>query len=176
MDPHMSRTSVLTDFLVQFLVQNRNLQIQKNYSPLQGDFPKSPRQTRFVQGFETLGLLKELQKNPTVFHDMFVCEEKPLTDRDLSSLFTVAYFAQGSNRRALENQLVCFWRDWVIDIEEEDDGPLSRKFWCSHLELLPSLHLAFPASLKFSFCMTPRKFPRSQYLCCCSVFAAALLL
>ncbi|MEQ2222123.1 hypothetical protein ILYODFUR_022629 [Ilyodon furcidens] len=72
---------------------------------------------RFVEGFKTLGLLKELQKNPIVFHDIFMCEEKPVTARDLSSLFTVAYFAQGSNRRALENQLVCFWRDWLIDIE-----------------------------------------------------------
>ncbi|MEQ2312220.1 hypothetical protein AMECASPLE_028596, partial [Ameca splendens] len=60
---------------------------------------------QLVEGFKTLGLLKELQKNPTVFHDIFVCQEKPLTARDLSSLFTVAYFAQGSNRRALENQL-----------------------------------------------------------------------
>ncbi|MEQ2191684.1 hypothetical protein XENOCAPTIV_001088 [Xenoophorus captivus] len=72
---------------------------------------------QFIEGFKTLGLLKELQKNPTVFLDIFVCQEKPLTARDLSSLFTVAYFDQGSNRRALLNQLVCFWRDWLIDIE-----------------------------------------------------------
>ena len=72
---------------------------------------------RFVEGFRTLGLLEELRENPAVFHSMFVSEERPLQAKDLFSLFGVDYSVQGSNKRAKENSTICYWRDWLIDVE-----------------------------------------------------------
>lgn len=72
---------------------------------------------RFAEGFSTLGLLEELRKNPKVFYSMFVNEERPLQAKDLNTLFEVVFSEQGSNRRAKENKTICFWRDWLIDVE-----------------------------------------------------------
>ncbi|XP_026072619.1 G2/M phase-specific E3 ubiquitin-protein ligase-like [Carassius auratus] len=72
---------------------------------------------QFVEGLKTLGLLEELRKNPAVFYNMFVSEEIPLQAKDLCTLFDVDFSVQGSNRRDRENMTICFWRDWLIDIE-----------------------------------------------------------
>ncbi len=72
---------------------------------------------RFSEGLQTLGLQDEMQKNSALFYDMFVNDEKPLQAKDLCSLFNVNFSPQGSNRRARENQTICHWRDWLIDVE-----------------------------------------------------------
>ncbi|KAK5604248.1 hypothetical protein CRENBAI_020759 [Crenichthys baileyi] len=33
---------------------------------------------QFVEGLKTLNVLDEIQKNPALFHEWFVCDEKPL--------------------------------------------------------------------------------------------------
>ncbi|ROL47709.1 G2/M phase-specific E3 ubiquitin-protein ligase [Anabarilius grahami] len=48
---------------------------------------------QFVEGLKTLGLLKELRKNPAVFYNMFVSEEIPLQAKDLCTLFDVDFSA-----------------------------------------------------------------------------------
>ncbi|XP_049898937.1 G2/M phase-specific E3 ubiquitin-protein ligase-like [Epinephelus moara] len=80
---------------------------------------------QFVEGFRTLGLLEELRENPAVFHSMFVSEERPLQAKDLFSLFGVDYSVQGSNNRAKENSTICYWRDWLIDVEEGECSPIT---------------------------------------------------
>ncbi|XP_032402207.1 G2/M phase-specific E3 ubiquitin-protein ligase-like [Xiphophorus hellerii] len=72
---------------------------------------------QFMEGLKTLNVLDEIQKNPEVFHELFVCEEKPLLTRDLYTLFQVCFSVQGSNKRRIENQTICYWRDWLVDIE-----------------------------------------------------------
>ncbi|CAB1457397.1 unnamed protein product [Pleuronectes platessa] len=69
---------------------------------------------QFADGLKTLGLLKEMRENPAVFFNFFVNEEIPLQAKDLCKLFVPDFSAQGSNR---ENMTICFWRDWLIDIE-----------------------------------------------------------
>nr|XP_055073116.1 uncharacterized protein LOC129453083 [Misgurnus anguillicaudatus] len=80
---------------------------------------------QFVEGLKTLGLLEELRKNPVVFYNMFVSEEIPLQAKDLCTLFEVDFSVQGSNRRDRENMTICFWRDWLIDIEEGECSPVT---------------------------------------------------
>ncbi|XP_026059142.1 G2/M phase-specific E3 ubiquitin-protein ligase isoform X2 [Carassius auratus] len=80
---------------------------------------------QFVEGLKTLGLLEELRKNPAVFYNMFVSEEIPLQAKDLCTLFDVDFSVQGSNRRDRENMTICFWRDWLIDIEEGECSPVT---------------------------------------------------
>ncbi|XP_055073116.2 uncharacterized protein [Misgurnus anguillicaudatus] len=80
---------------------------------------------QFVEGLKTLGLLEELRKNPVVFYNMFVSEEIPLQAKDLCTLFEVDFSVQGSNRRDRDNMTICFWRDWLIDIEEGECSPVT---------------------------------------------------
>ena len=52
-----------------------------------------------------------------MFFNFFVNEEIPLQAKDLCKLFVPDFSVQGSNRRSRENSTICFWRDWLIDIE-----------------------------------------------------------
>ncbi|KAK2861023.1 hypothetical protein Q7C36_005189 [Tachysurus vachellii] len=79
----------------------------------------------FVEGLRTLGLLDDLRKNPAMCYSMFVSEERPLQAKDLCTLFEVEFSAQGSNRRARENMTICFWRDWLIDMEKGECSPVT---------------------------------------------------
>ncbi|XP_054883092.1 G2/M phase-specific E3 ubiquitin-protein ligase-like [Poeciliopsis prolifica] len=80
---------------------------------------------QFVEGLKTLNVLDEIQKNPALFHELFVCAEKPLLARDLYTLFQVCFSVQGSNKRRIENQTICYWRDWLVDIEEGECSPIT---------------------------------------------------
>ncbi|CAL8284900.1 unnamed protein product [Lota lota] len=81
--------------------------------------------TQFEEGFKTLGFLDELRAHPEIFEDLFTNVLKPLEAKDLCTLFEVDFSAPGSNRRRLENQNICFWRDWLIDVEEGECSPLT---------------------------------------------------
>ncbi|KAF5889714.1 G2/M phase-specific E3 ubiquitin-protein ligase-like, partial [Clarias magur] len=80
----------------------------------------------FVERLRALNLLDELRRNPAIFYNiMFVNEERPLQAKDLCTLFEVDFSVQGSNRRAIENMTICFWSDWLIDIEEGECSPIT---------------------------------------------------
>lgn len=72
---------------------------------------------RFQEGLQTLGVLEEIRSNPSVFEDLFTNPKKPLFANDLSSLFEVCFSPVGSNRWQQQNETICFWRDWLIDVE-----------------------------------------------------------
>jgi len=72
---------------------------------------------RFVDGFKTLGLLQEMQTHTDLFHIIFVEDKKPLRSSDLASLFKANLSDHDSYKRELETRTLCFWRDWIIDVE-----------------------------------------------------------
>jgi hypothetical protein len=72
---------------------------------------------RFVEGFNTLGLLQEMRAHPDLFRSMFEEDVTPLKAKDLSALFQVSFSAPGTRAREIENRTICFWRDWLIDVE-----------------------------------------------------------
>lgn len=73
--------------------------------------------SRFKEGLKCLGLLPLMQKHPELFKELFMNEEKPLLARDVSVLFKAELPPVGSNRRVVENTTICFWRDWLIEVE-----------------------------------------------------------
>lgn len=83
--------------------------------------------TQFQHGLQSLGLLEEIRSHPHVFEDLFTNAAKPLHANDLSSLFEVCFSPAGSNRRQLENHTICFWRDWLIDVEDGECSPLTME-------------------------------------------------
>ncbi|XP_076578623.1 G2/M phase-specific E3 ubiquitin-protein ligase-like [Chaetodon auriga] len=107
---------------------------------------------QFAEGLKTLGLLEELRKNPAVFYSLFVSEEIPLQAKDLCTLFDVDFSVQGSNRRDRENTTICFWRDWLIDIEEGECSPVTLEkileFTCGASTVPP---LGFPHRPQIQF-------------------------
>ncbi|ROL47708.1 hypothetical protein DPX16_16080 [Anabarilius grahami] len=84
---------------------------------------------QFEEGFKTFCLLDELKKNAGIFEDLFINGVRPLEAKDLSTLFEVDFSPMGSNKRRLENKTICFWRDWLIDVEvqvEKQEGGRER--------------------------------------------------
>uniref|UniRef100_A0A3B3RU18 HECT domain-containing protein n=1 Tax=Paramormyrops kingsleyae TaxID=1676925 RepID=A0A3B3RU18_9TELE len=84
--------------------------------------------------FKTLGLLDQLQRYPSIFHEMFVCEEKPLQAKDLNSLFTVDFSRLGN---------------WLIDIEA---GPITLETvleFISGASAVPPLGFPHQPQIKF---------------------------
>ncbi|XP_052413120.1 uncharacterized protein LOC127958334 [Carassius gibelio] len=80
---------------------------------------------QFVDGFNTLGLLQEMQTHTDLFRIIFVEDKKPLRSSDLTSLFEVNLSDQDTYKRELETRTLCFWRDWIIDVEDEECTPLT---------------------------------------------------
>ncbi|XP_077061056.1 G2/M phase-specific E3 ubiquitin-protein ligase-like [Siphateles boraxobius] len=88
---------------------------------------------QFKEGLKCLGLLPLMQKHPELFKELFMNEEKPLLARDISALFKAELSPVGSNRRVLESRTICFWRDWLIEVEDVHGTLLNiRKVDSSH--------------------------------------------
>nr|XP_055049938.1 uncharacterized protein LOC129436070 isoform X2 [Misgurnus anguillicaudatus] len=81
--------------------------------------------TQFVEGFNTLGLLQEMQTQTDLFRTIFVEDKKPLRSSDLTSLFEVNLSDQDTYKRELETRTLCFWRDYIIDVEDGECSPLT---------------------------------------------------
>ncbi|KAF4114102.1 hypothetical protein G5714_004325 [Onychostoma macrolepis] len=80
---------------------------------------------QFKEGLECLGLLPLMQKHPELFKEVFMYEEKPLLAEDISALFKAELSTVGRNRRVVESRTICFWRDWLIEVEEGTAYPLT---------------------------------------------------
>lgn len=72
---------------------------------------------RFTEGFNTLGLLQDIRAHPDLFPNLFVEDVEPLKAADLSAVFQVNFSTPGTHKREIESQTICFWRDWLIDVE-----------------------------------------------------------
>lgn len=66
---------------------------------------------RFIDGFNTLGLLEDIRALPDLFHKLFVQDLSPLKIDDLASLFKITFSAQGTRERELEVRTVYLWGD-----------------------------------------------------------------
>ncbi|CAM4652439.1 unnamed protein product [Leuciscus chuanchicus] len=116
-------------------------------------------------GFKTFGLMDELKNHAEIFEDLFVNAIRPLEAKDLTTLFEVDFSPLGSNKRQLENKTTCFWRDWLIDVEEGDCNPLTLEMvlqFASGASSVPPLDS--PISQKSNFYLhlvkTPEYFQR----------------
>ncbi|CAL8306913.1 unnamed protein product [Merluccius merluccius] len=79
---------------------------------------------RFKEGMKTLGVLDAIRMHPVAFRPLMCHEPSPLTADVLENLFVIRLSAVGSNRRRAEECVVPFWRDYLMDIEEQE-GPLT---------------------------------------------------
>ncbi|KAK7157550.1 hypothetical protein R3I93_008902 [Phoxinus phoxinus] len=107
---------------------------------------------QFKEGLKCLGLLPLMQKHPELVKELFMNEEKPLLARDLSALFKEELSPVGSNRRIVESRTICFWRDWLIEVEEGTAYPLTLEKilgFVSGSTAIP--RLGFPVEPKLEF-------------------------
>uniref|UniRef100_A0A669CLS7 HECT domain-containing protein n=1 Tax=Oreochromis niloticus TaxID=8128 RepID=A0A669CLS7_ORENI len=80
---------------------------------------------QFTEGFNTLGLLQDIRAHPDLFRNLFVEDVEPLKAADLSAVFQVNFSTPGTHKREIESQTICFWRDWLIDVEDGECAPVT---------------------------------------------------
>ncbi|KAL1276872.1 hypothetical protein QQF64_023545 [Cirrhinus molitorella] len=74
---------------------------------------------RFRDGLKTLGVFSKVQQHPEAFRSVFCHQPNQLTTDIMDDLFEIQWSENGSNRRANENRVIAFWRDYLQDVEEE---------------------------------------------------------
>ncbi|XP_053281200.1 G2/M phase-specific E3 ubiquitin-protein ligase [Pleuronectes platessa] len=77
---------------------------------------------RFCEGLKTLGVLEKIRRHPDSFRPLFCYEPSTLTADQVDDVFSIWLSPEGSNKRAAEERVVTFWRDYLHDAEEEE-GP-----------------------------------------------------
>jgi len=72
---------------------------------------------RFCEGLKTLGVLEKIKRHPDSFRPLFSYEASTLTADQVDDLFSIRLSPEGSNKRAAEERVVTFWRDYLQDAE-----------------------------------------------------------
>ncbi|XP_064830143.1 G2/M phase-specific E3 ubiquitin-protein ligase [Oncorhynchus masou masou] len=107
---------------------------------------------QFKEGLECLGLVPYMNRPSSLFREVFIYAEKPLLAKDIASLFKAGLSPPGTNQRAIESRVVCFWRDWLLEVEEGNAYPLTLEkviIFTSGASAIP--RLGFPAEPQLQF-------------------------
>ncbi|CAC5397211.1 G2H3 [Mytilus coruscus] len=78
-------------------------------------------------GLQTLDVLTYIQEHYKAFKDLFVCQgNEKLTAEMMEVVFMdIKMSVPGSNRRRDEENIVGYWRDFLIDLQEDEDGEIT---------------------------------------------------
>lgn len=73
---------------------------------------------QLIEGLNEFGLLDVMRKYPEKGYEMFIQTEiSKLTADKLIDLFKVQLSPSGSNRNAMEEQVLIWWYDYLLDVE-----------------------------------------------------------
>ncbi|XP_006813584.1 G2/M phase-specific E3 ubiquitin-protein ligase-like, partial [Saccoglossus kowalevskii] len=72
----------------------------------------------FKDGFNTLGVLDCVRKNPNSFKEVLMYHNIKHTAESIAILFSVKVSEEGTNKRNQENEVLSYWRDYLVDAEE----------------------------------------------------------
>ena len=124
----------------------------------------------FKSGITCLGLLDAVIKNSDLFQRVFCFYPQVLSSDSFEQLFVVNRSEQLSNRWEVENRLLAFWRDFLLDVEEKE-CELSFSdilFFASGLRVVPCRSIL----LQLEFLHEPEKngllskFPKANTCSC----------
>ncbi|KAL0965914.1 hypothetical protein UPYG_G00287790 [Umbra pygmaea] len=107
---------------------------------------------QFKEGLGCLGLLGLLKRHFAIFNEILMHHPRPLTAKDIAELFKACMSPVGSNRRAAENRAICFWKDWLLEVEELSSYPLTLEtllVFTSGASAIP--RLGFPVEPQLEF-------------------------
>ncbi|KAI7810447.1 putative G2/M phase-specific E3 ubiquitin-protein ligase-like [Triplophysa rosa] len=105
---------------------------------------------QFMEGLSTLGLAEAIQSYPAHFRSLFVENTQQLSAENLINLFHPVLSSVGSSRRREESRVLCYWRDWLIDIEECANVKLEDiLIFASGLSRIPPLGFPVQPALEF---------------------------
>ncbi|XP_014834669.1 PREDICTED: G2/M phase-specific E3 ubiquitin-protein ligase-like isoform X1 [Poecilia mexicana] len=77
---------------------------------------------RFKDGLSTLNFQNALEQHASVFRPFMCARVEQLTSKILEEIFEVQLSEKGSSRRLEETRVLGFWRDFLLDTEEQKTG------------------------------------------------------
>ena len=73
---------------------------------------------QLIEGLNEFGLLEIIRKYPEEGHKMFFQTNNTILTADkLIDLFKVQISPAGSNQKAIEEQVIIWWYDYLVDVE-----------------------------------------------------------
>ncbi|PIK43786.1 putative G2/M phase-specific E3 ubiquitin-protein ligase-like [Apostichopus japonicus] len=76
----------------------------------------------FLEGMKALNLLGAIRESPKVFEPCFHGEDIKITADIMENIFVYDLSPEGSNKRAMEENAVAFWLDFLLDIQENNSS------------------------------------------------------
>ena len=103
----------------------------------------------FKKGLDSFGILKSMTENPSAFKPEMCYTAQIITGDIMESLFIINQSEVGSNKYELENRLLSFWQDLLVDIEEGETSITFSDiiYFASGYKVIPPI--AFTPELKF---------------------------
>nr|XP_023695653.1 G2/M phase-specific E3 ubiquitin-protein ligase-like isoform X2 [Paramormyrops kingsleyae] len=95
------KEKIIKDYLQWYIIYRNHFSIQ-----------------RFKEGLATLGVIHALQQHSFLFQPFMCSRAEPLTSAILEDVFSVVLSEPGSSRRHEENRVLGYWRDYLIDSED----------------------------------------------------------
>ncbi|KAL1273710.1 hypothetical protein QQF64_026524 [Cirrhinus molitorella] len=108
--------------------------------------------TDSLKGLNALKLAEAIQAHPAQFKGLFLENTQELNAAELINLFHPVLSTVGSSRRREESRVLCYWRDWLIDVEGGECSELHLKdilIFASGLSRIPPLGFPVQPTLEF---------------------------
>ncbi|XP_070577462.1 G2/M phase-specific E3 ubiquitin-protein ligase-like isoform X3 [Ptychodera flava] len=108
---------------------------------------------RLKAGLSTLNVMETVISHPTLFREVFVHTEKDLTVQTMTALFDASQSVspEGSNKRSEESQVLSFWEDYLVEIQDAETEVTLRDIliFATGLDNIPPLGFSPSPTLEF---------------------------
>ncbi|XP_031329222.1 uncharacterized protein LOC116160215 [Photinus pyralis] len=107
-----------SEMTLKSLLQNLNEQItEEDVTKFYAFHRIRPALEQFREGLNTGMIYELLKSHPNLFQNT-MCQTEDITSNTLEKLFSIMYSEQGSSKRSIENRIISFWRDFLLDCED----------------------------------------------------------
>ena len=96
---------------------------------------------QFRDGLKILGVLDSIKAYPDQFKPLFCFGSVVVTAEMMNGLFAIEYSKKGSNRRAIEENVISHWLDFLQDVEERESDVMMPEvfFFFSGCKSIPPI-------------------------------------
>lgn len=110
-----------------------------------------PALDQLIDGLNTLNFLNRVSQFSSQLKSLFCYQEITITAEMLKSLFVPLLSEVGSNRRTVENRILAYWRDYIIDCEDGSTEINLEQILCfaTGANGIPPLGFDIPPTLQF---------------------------
>ncbi|KAB0790677.1 hypothetical protein PPYR_12030 [Photinus pyralis] len=117
---------------------------------------------QLLNGLKTCNILEHIRQYPNLFKDI-MCSKPSLTAERLENLLLPEWSEAGSNRRHIENRVITYFRDYIIDCEDSELISLNEILaFATGLDSIPPLGFQISPKIIFLHDEPACKFPKAN--------------